>query len=86
MEYTIEIYRADKRTKAGKKLVEVLDVVGTEEEAASIACDKITDEKMTFVIHETYRTVRNLMSGTEVKLRYDAPCYCSVASESYWTA
>lgn len=85
-EYTVEIYKADKRLKEGKKRVEVMDLVCTEEEAEIYAAERITSDKYTYVIRKTYRTVRNLMSGEEVRERYDTPYYLSVGSESYWSA
>jgi len=84
-EYTLEIYRADKRTKEGVRLVEKLDYHPVTEETI----DEIVRfrERQGFIVKkfETYVTKRNLMGGGEFRERYDTPHYCSPASESYWS-
>ena len=85
-EFTIEVYKADRRRKTGQVRVETLDVTCTKEEAEMYAAERITSNKMTYAIHNTYHDVRNLMSGKIVKERYDTPYYMSVGSETYWSA
>ena len=82
--YTVEIYRADKRTKAGEKLVYKQDLEqdrDTVEKMAKNSCKK--NER--YEIHETYVTRKSLMGGQEYKERYDTPYYCSPSSETYWS-
>ncbi len=85
VEYTLEIYRADKRTKEGVRLIEKLDY----DPLTEAAIDKIVRfrEAQGFIVKkfETYVTKRNLMGGGEFRERYDTPHYCSPASESYWS-
>ena len=83
MEYTVEIYRLDRRTKEGRRLVRKVDLV-------DVTLDQV--ERMYPVqaryvreIHETWVTRKNLMGGAEFRERYDTPYYCSPSSESYWS-
>lgn len=84
MDYTVEIYKLDKRRKDGKKLVYKTDFTDT-------TLDQM--ERMYPVrkghvrmIHETYVTRKNLMTGQEFQERYDRPYFCSPSSESYWSS
>lgn len=82
--YTVEIYRADKRTKAGEKLVYKQDLdqdLSTAERMAKNSCKP--NER--YEIHETFVTKRNMMNGAEFQERYDTPYYCSPSSETYWS-
>ena len=83
--YTLEIYRADKRVKGGLRLVEKLDY----DPLTADAIDEIVRfrERQGFVVKkfETYVTRRNLMGGGEFRERYDTPHYCSPSNESYWS-
>ena len=88
IEYSIEIYKSDKRMKAGKKLVDVIEI-----EAVNINdADEIAKEKMkgrgakfSYELHKTYNDVRNIMSGKIVKEHYKTPYSCSVGSETYFS-
>jgi hypothetical protein len=84
-EYTLEIYRADRRTKSGLRLIEKLDY----DPLTEAAIDKIVRfrEAQGFIVRkfETYVTKKNLMGGAEFRERYDTPHYCSPSSESYWS-
>ena len=84
-EYTLEIYRADRRTKSGLRLIEKLDYDPVTEDTI----DGIVRfrEAQGFIVRkfETYVTKRNLMGGAEFRERYDTPHYCSPSSESYWS-
>lgn len=87
MEYTIEIYKSDKRLKAGKKLVDSIEIVAFDaKDANSIAEEKMKGrgEKFSYELHETYYEVRNIMSGKIVKEHYKTPYSCSVGSETYF--
>jgi heme oxygenase len=86
MEYTIEIYKADKRKKEGRKLVDRIEIDAAEKaDVVAIAEDTVAKgAKLSYEVHESYREVRNAMSGKIVKEHYLTPWSCSVASESYW--
>jgi hypothetical protein len=84
-EYTLEIYKSDKRTKEGRRLVDTLDFAPvTKDYIDSVAEEKI---KLGFIVEvfETFVTKTNLMGGKEFQERYDTPHFCSPASESYWS-
>lgn len=84
-EYTLEVYKSDRRTKDGVKLIQKMD-------CAPSTCDYITTlvhdiKKKGFIVklHETYVTQRDFLSGREFRERYDTPYFCSPRSESYWS-
>ena len=84
-EYTLELYRADKRTKEGRRLVAVQDF----DESTEAYIQAVADGKrrLGFIVevYETYVTRKNMMGGREYRERYDTPNYCSPSSESYWS-
>ena len=90
MEYTVEVYQADRRFKSGETMVNKQDLeFDTLEEAQAWGPEfyaKDLGRSYRFEVYETYVTRKNLMSGMLVKERYDQPYHCSVASESYWSS
>ena len=83
MDYTVEMYRLDRRYKEGQKLVYKTDYTG-------VTLDQM--ERMyprrpgyIVMIHETYVKRTNMMSGREYQERYDTPRSCSPSSEAYWS-
>jgi hypothetical protein len=85
--YTVEIYKLDKRTKKGERLVSKTDYDVTEQTMLehTVKHTYRASQGYRYEIHETYVTKRNLMGGKEFTERYDTPYYCSPASESYWS-
>ena len=83
MDYTVEIYKLDRRMKEGRRLVRKVDLSDVTLDQAERMYP--VQPKYVREIHETYVTKRNLMSGAEFRERYDTPYYCSPASESYWS-
>ena len=87
MEYTVEVFKLDRRKKAGERLehkVEYKDVDYTTLYAGAAILWPAT-RGYRVEIHETYVTRKNLLDGTEFRERYDTPSYCSPSSESYWS-
>lgn len=84
-EYTLEIYKSDKRTKEGRRLVAKEDFAPTTEAYINAVADG--KRKLGFIVevYETFVTKKNLMGGKEFQERYDTPYYCSPSSESYWS-
>jgi hypothetical protein len=87
--YTLELYKADARTKSGERLKSKTDGIGALG-SGKIACElhykKLYPAPMWRVeIHETMVTSRNMMNGKEFQERYDTPYYCSPSSETYWS-
>jgi hypothetical protein len=83
MDYTVEIYKLDKRRKDGRVLVSKMDY--SCEDIRVIENDWPVRPRYVRLIHETYVTRRNLMTGVEFQERYDTPYSCSPSSESYWS-
>lgn len=84
-EYTLELYKADRRTKEGRRLVAVQDFAeSTVDYINAVAEGK---RRLGFIVEvfETWVTRKNMMGGKEYKERYDTPNYCSPSSEAYWS-
>ena len=84
-EYTLEIYKQDKRTKEGRRLYAKEDFAPvTKDYIQAVAEGK---RKLGFIVEvfETFVTRKNLQSGHEFKERYDTPYFCSASSESFWS-
>ena len=83
--YTVEIYRADKRTKAGERLVLKKDYATYNRSTLEKSVKDSLQKSERYEIHETYVTRKSLMNGAEFQERYDTPYYCSPSSETYWS-
>jgi len=87
--YTLELFKADARTKSGERLVEKRDgcgALGSPKRAVELHyADLYPAPKWRTEIHQTMVTSRNMMNGKEFKERYDTPYYCSPSSETYWS-
>lgn len=86
MQYTIEVYKQDLRTKAGERLVNKLDVTVQSPKSAVLSHYQTLYKGARIVVQETYVTRKNMMSGAEYQERYDTPYYCSPSSETYWSS
>ena len=83
--YTVEIYKADRRVKAGERLVLKKDY-NTDNRSTLEHTVKTTMQKgERYEIHKTFVTKTSLMGGKEFQERYDTPYYCSPSSETYWS-
>ena len=83
--YTVEIYKADRRVKAGERLVEKRDFDPVTRDYIDTVVEQLLGKGITVKLFETFVTKTNLMGGQEFTERYDTPYYCSPASESYWS-
>ena len=93
-EYTIEIYKADKRikknerygrNKKGLRFIEVVDFApSTRDYIDSVVAAK-RKQGLIVEVFETYVTRKNYRSGYEYKERYDTPSFCSPSSEAFWS-
>ena len=90
--YTLEVYRLDKRCKAGERLVGKYDYDGY---SGNAMMDEIKHlhgsglyprSKYRLDFQFTWVTRRNLMTGEEFQERYDTPYYSSPSSETYWSS
>ena len=87
MEYTVEVYKKDARTKEGERLAAKVDLQCHSLSVLELNCDiKYPASKgYRYEIHETYVTRKNMMGGKAFQERYDTPRYCSPSSEAYWS-
>lgn len=85
IEYTLEIYKKDKRTKEGRKLIAKEDFAPSTKDYISVVAD--AKRKLGFIVEvfETYKTSKNKITGKTFKERYDTPYFCSPSSESFWS-
>jgi len=86
--HTMYIYKADKRTKSGERLVST--TVWQHRDEAEMKRElqyELYPTRLGFRIefHPTTVTVKNLMTGKDVQIDRDTPWCCNPASESYWS-
>jgi hypothetical protein len=84
-EYTLEIYKTDRRTKEGVRLVEKIDFDPVTKDYIESVAESNREKGLIVKVFETYVTKKNLIGGKEFQERYDTPYYCSPSSESYWS-
>jgi hypothetical protein len=93
-EYTIELYKADKRiknverysrNKVGLRFVEVRDFAPSTKDYIASVVDNFREGGLVVNVFETYVTRKNIKSGYEYKERYDTPSFCSPSSETFWS-
>jgi len=89
--HTLYIYKADKRTKTGERLLST--TVWQNRDAAEMAREVRELQYDTWPVSQGYRiefvptmkTVTNLMSGVEISIPHDTPRSCDPSSELYWS-
>jgi hypothetical protein len=89
-DYTLEIYVADRRCKAGERLFGKYDYRGKSrtwmlEEMRDLRRDLYPAPKYRIECHDTYVERKNFMTGESFTERYDVPYTASAASETYWS-
>lgn len=90
MEYTVKIYRIDRRCKKGERLVGTYtydrkDTDSMDREVAALRRDGYPEDKYRIQYKEKYITVKSLMTGQDVRVDADTPYYCRPDSEAYWS-
>jgi hypothetical protein len=87
-DYTVEVYKIDKRYKNGRKLFGKFDLISFEKDNIPEYIEKTHKLNSKFVIevHETWVTRKNHLDGKPFIERYDVPYYCSPSSETYWSS
>ena len=83
MDYTVEVYKIDRRTKEGKVLSYKTDYT----DVTFAQMERMYPRRPRYIvlIHETWVERKNFMTGEVFKERYDTPWTCSPASETYWS-
>jgi len=83
--YTLEVYKKDRRIKAGRRLVEKRDFDPVTQDYINSVVGGFKARGFIAEVHQTYVTRTNLMGGAEYQERYDTPRFCSPSSEAYWS-
>lgn len=89
--HTMYVYKADKRTKLGERLVSV--TVWKNRDDAEMAQEVRAWQNGSYPVslgyriecHPTMVTVQSLMTGEDVQIDRDTPWCCNPASETYWS-
>jgi hypothetical protein len=90
-DHTMYIYKTDRRTKTGQRLVSTTvwrnrDEAEMRREVRDLQYDTWPVSRgYRIVFVATMKTVRNLMSGEEITIPHDTPRACDPSSELYWT-
>jgi hypothetical protein len=90
-DHVVYIYRADRRTKSGQRLVSTTvwrnrDEAEMRREVRELEYE-LWPQSQGYRIEffSTMKTVRNLMTGQEIEIPHDTPRACDPSSELYWT-
>ena len=89
-DYTLYIYKADKRTKTGDRLFSPTVWTGQDDNGMRRTVANLfplyrPEDGYRFDWTPAYKTVTNLMSGKEIQIPTDTPWCCNPASETYWS-
>ena len=89
-DYTMYIYKRDRRCKAGERLFSTTVWPVRDAEAMRRECNELYDlypatQGWRFEYFPTMKTVTNLMSGKEISIPHDTPRSCDPSSELYWS-
>lgn len=83
--YTVEIYKTDRRTKSGERLVFKRDHATDNRSVLERAVQESLGSNERYEIHETWVTRKNAINDQEFQERYDTAYSCSPSSEAYWS-
>ena len=88
-DWTMYIWRFDRRCKAGERLFSTTvwqgrDVAAMDREVRELF-GMYPQDKFRIEYHPAMKTVTNLMTGAEVEIAYDTPRACDPSSELYWS-
>jgi hypothetical protein len=90
-DYTMYIYKLDRRCKTGERLFSTTvwtgrDEAGMKREVTELLLSGLyTVDKFRFDYQPKMKTVKNLMTGKDVEIDSDTPWCCNPASETYWS-
>lgn len=83
-EYTLEIYKTDRRAKEGRRLYAKEDFAPSTKDYINAVADAKRSLGFVVEVFETYVTRRSI-HGQDFRERYDTPHFCSPSSETYWS-
>jgi len=89
-DFTMRIFKADKRTKSGERLVSTTVWGGRTPAVMASECIALfalypVKQGYRFEYNPTFKTVKSLMTGKDVVIAADTPWCCNPASETYWS-
>jgi hypothetical protein len=90
-DYTMYIYKLDRRCKTGERLFSTTvwtgrDEAGMKREVTELLLSGLyTVDKFRIEYFPKMVTVKNLMTGKDVEIDRDTPWSCNPASETYWS-
>ncbi len=89
-DYTMYIYKRDRRCKEGERLVSTTVWTSRDEAGMRRECSELSglypaQQGYRFEYFPTMKTVKNLMTGQDVQIDRDTPWCCNPASETYWS-
>jgi hypothetical protein len=89
-DYTMYIYKTDRRTKSGERLFSTTVWASTDDNGMRREVAELFDlyppsKGWRFDWTPAYKTVRNLMSGKDIQIPTDTPRSCDPSSELYWS-
>ena len=90
-DYTMYIYKTDRRTKTGERLFSttvwtVRDKAGMQREVQELLMSGLYPvSEFRIEYFPAMKTVKNLMTGQEIRIAYDTPRSCDPSSELYWS-
>jgi len=89
-DYTMYIYKTDRRTKTGERLVSTTVWRDRTEESMKRECAELfylylPTDGYRFEYIPTMKTVKNLMTGLNIQIPHDTPRACDPSSELYWS-
>jgi hypothetical protein len=83
--YTVEIYKEDRRTKAGEKLSQKNDYDTDNRSTLEKSIKDQLQPGERYEIHETYVTRTSRVGNHDYQERYDTPRACSPSSDLFWS-
>jgi hypothetical protein len=89
-DYTLYIYKADRRTKTGERLFSTTVWTGQDDNGMRRTVADLfplyrPEDGFRFDWTPSMKRVRNLMSGVEISIPHDTPRSCDPSSELYWS-
>jgi hypothetical protein len=82
-DWTVEVYKVDRRFKEGRVRVETVDYADKSRDFVSAMNPPVPGYEIE--IYETWVARKSALDGTPFRERYDVPFTASPRSESYWS-
>ena len=89
-DFTMYIYKTDRRTKSGERLVSTTvwrhrDEAEMRREVRELQYQLYPTSQFRIEFVPTMKTVKNLMTGVDIQIPHDTPRSCDPSSELYWS-